>query len=69
MMARQTSPTDQAVASRLSYVMSGLKFTIGRYFILIPDMAQLLQARRQHGQTIRTTTWAELYSQQTQAED
>lgn len=46
-MARHTSPMDQAVASRFSYVTSGLKFTMGRYLILIPDMAQLLRAHCQ----------------------
>lgn len=44
MMARQTSAIDQETASRFSYVTSGLELTIGRYLILIPEMAQLLQA-------------------------
>jgi hypothetical protein len=50
MIARQTSATVHDAASRFSYVTSGLKFTIGRYLILTPDMAQLLWLHCQQGQ-------------------
>lgn len=51
------------VASRFSYVTSGLKFTIGRYLILIPDMAQLLWPHCQQGRDDKRSrsAWSNTY--------
>lgn len=64
MIARQSSAIVHAVASRFSYVTSGLTLMIGRYLILIPDMAQLLRTYCQRHSN-RTAIWATIHSQET----